>query len=169
MVARGIGGADLKIRDEAGMTNVVIRQVEPDDLDQVADIVTDGRRVSGMPMMKVGGTAQARIQIESALKSDLAGYVATVGRDVVGFLGLIRPTSYLAYLYIAADFRGAGIGKELLSYSKTELPAGFWTQSAITNVRACHFWEREGLVRGKTSVHPVLNHEFVEYRWSPSN
>lgn len=151
------------------MTNAVIRQVASDDLDQVAEIVTDGRRVSGMPMLKVGGTAQARVQIESALKSDLAGYVAMLGHDLVGFLGLNRSTSYLAYLYIAADFRGAGIGKELLAYSKTELPEGFWTQSALTNVRACHFWEREGLVRGKTLLHPVLNHEFVEYRWSPSN
>lgn len=98
---------------------------------------------------------------------ELAGrqvHVTTVEGEVVGFAAL-KP-GLLDQLFIAPAHQSRRIGKLLLEFAKQKMPEGFELHTALHS-RAPAFYEREGLQRRETGVHPRLGHEIVTYRWQP--
>jgi len=89
-------------------------------------------------------------------------YVAMTENDIAGFIGL-RP-GFLDQLFIAPARQSEGIGKALLDFAKRQMPEGFELRTALHS-RAPAFYQREGLERGKTGIHPRLGHEIVTYYW----
>jgi GNAT superfamily N-acetyltransferase len=85
--------------------------------------------------------------------------------ELAGFLALKPASRCLDQLFVAPQAQGRGIGRALLDFAKDRLPNGLWLRTAADNIRACHFYERNGLRRGETQIHPTLGHQTVIYRW----
>ena len=83
----------------------------------------------------------------------------------VGFLALKPASACLDQLFVAPEAQGRRIGRALLDFAKDRLPNGLWLRTATDNLRACRFYERNGLRRGETQFHPTLGHQTVIYRW----
>jgi ribosomal protein S18 acetylase RimI-like enzyme len=119
------------------------------------------------------GLAVARPATESALLERIArelaagwdAHLAWDDGELVGFLALKPASSCLDQLFVAPDAQGRGIGRALLDFAKDRLPNGLWLRTASDNIRACRFYERNGLRRGETGTHPTLGHQTVVYRW----
>jgi GNAT superfamily N-acetyltransferase len=72
----------------------------------------------------------------------------------------------LEQLFVAPGAQNNGIGKRLLDFAKAKLPGGFHLTTALAS-RAGRFYEREGLIRGETSVNPRFGHAEVRFDWVP--
>ena len=85
--------------------------------------------------------------------------------EIQGFIGLTE--QMIAGLFVAADFRCRGVGKRLLDHVKN-----FYDNLALQvyrkNVRALHFYLREGFLIGKEQVDPETGQtEYIMY-WKKS-
>jgi GNAT superfamily N-acetyltransferase len=87
------------------------------------------------------------------------------GSTVIGFVALSE--ARVEQLFVLPGEQGHGVGKRLLDFAKTLHPKGLWLTMTAANQRAARFYEREGLERGQTSVHPRLGHHIVRYDWLP--
>jgi len=90
--------------------------------------------------------------------------VGIADSKIVGFCALHE--KQLVQLFVAPDVQCRGIGKHLLDFVKAQRPSGFYLTTPTAS-RAGHFYEREGLSRGKIGVHPTKGHEIVRYDWCP--
>jgi ribosomal protein S18 acetylase RimI-like enzyme len=118
------------------------------------------------------GLAVAQLATEGVLLDRIARELAA-GWDVhlawddgklVGLLALRLASGCLDQLFIAPQAQGRGLGRVLLDFAKNRLPNGLWLRTAADNVRACRFYERNGLRRGEIRTHPTLGHQTVIYR-----
>lgn len=91
-------------------------------------------------------------------------HVATWEGEIVGFAAF-QPR-LLDQLFIAPAHQSKGIGKRLLDFAKAQMPEGFELRTAL-NCRAPAFYDREGLERGGTGMHPRLGHATLTYYWRP--
>jgi ribosomal protein S18 acetylase RimI-like enzyme len=85
--------------------------------------------------------------------------------SLVGLLALKPAAGVLDQLFVAPAAQGTGVGRSLLDFAKAQLPDGFWLRTSVDNLRACRFYERNGLRPGETQPHPALGHMTVIYRW----
>jgi len=93
-------------------------------------------------------------------------FAAQDSRRIVGLLAITRAEGCLNELFVAAGERSRGVGKRMLDFAKQEMPEGFWLRTRIENVRAQHFYEREGLMRTHDAPHPRHPEAtFRHYRW----
>jgi GNAT superfamily N-acetyltransferase len=88
------------------------------------------------------------------------------GDDVVGFMAF--HDTELDQLFIDPAHQSRGIGQQLLNFAKAKMSSGFQLTTALDS-RAPQFYEREGLMRGETTVHPRFGHQIVQYNRRPEN
>ena len=69
-------------------------------------------------------------------------HVACDDERVVGFVGV--DGDYLAWLYVAPEYYGRGIGRRLLRLAVEEIGPSAWTIVLDGNERAHHLYESEG-------------------------
>jgi putative acetyltransferase len=93
-------------------------------------------------------------------------HVAMNGGEAVGFIAF--HDAELEQLFIDPTYQSLGIGLQLLNFAKAKMPEGFHLTTALES-RALQFYEREGLMRGETVVHPRFGHQIVQYNWKPEN
>jgi len=132
-----------------------------DDLDAVTAIWFEGANSMGVAMPVTLADLRERWLKEIAAGWDV--YVARDGRVPVAFMAL-NPGK-LDQLFVAAAYRGQGIGGRLLALARERMPEGFYLTTAIQG-RAHAFYQREGLLRGEVSRHR-FGHEIVRYDWRP--
>lgn len=93
-------------------------------------------------------------------------HVAMNGAEVVGFMAF--HDTELDQLFIDPAHQSRGIGQQLLNFAKAKMSSGFQLTTALDS-RAPQFYEREGLMRGETTVHPRFGHQIVQYNWRSEN
>jgi putative acetyltransferase len=91
-------------------------------------------------------------------------HVAMLRGEIVAF-ATFQP-GMLDQLFVAPAHQSKGIGKALLDFAKQQMPEGFELHTALKS-RAAAFYDREGLQRGETAIHPQLGHEIIKYHWRP--
>lgn len=69
-------------------------------------------------------------------------FVACIGRQVVGFVGIDE--ALLSWLYVDPAYFGYGIGRELLTLALDLAGTNAWTIVLAGNTRARKLYEREG-------------------------
>lgn len=91
----------------------------------------------------------ARCAAEMAGRWDVT--VAEGGRELLGFIALVREENRVDQLFVAPRAQGRGIGARLLAVAKDRFKDGFWFSVQAANRRARAFYEREGLsLQGET-------------------
>jgi GNAT superfamily N-acetyltransferase len=95
-------------------------------------------------------------------------FVAEVEDRIVGLLAYTAATRHLNQLFVDPGCQSRRIGKMLLEKAKSDMADGFWLRTAVRNLRARRFYEREGLQHKEDAPHP--NHPqdiFSVYDWKP--
>lgn len=89
-------------------------------------------------------------------------WVAQIDDRIVGFC--VRDDDNLGALYVAADMRRAGIGKQLLDRAKADRDwITVWAYEK--NTEALRFYRREGLVEVSRDVEEGSELVDIEHRW----
>ena len=153
--------------------DLLIRPYAEGDFDPVTKLWLDSFQSSGLAVA-------ASVDLESlrARWIEIAGgwtvHVAVShpiqesGDLIAGFAALAR-NDELSQLFVAPDFQGRGVGKQLLDFVKGLRPWGFWLTTAVDNAAGRRFYEREGLVEGPLSISARLGHQLIRYDWRPDH
>ena len=144
--------------------DIAIRAYAEADFNAVASIWFKGWESTGVVLARPVTLAQLRERFPQELARGWAVYVATMGAETIGFLSLHGGT--VEQLFVEPRHQGRGVGKRLLDFAKKQLPDGFTLITAVES-RAGRFYEREGLTRGETMLHPEHGHKIVRYDWQP--
>lgn len=117
----------------------MIRELQPADLDRVADLwLAANLQAHGFIAPEYWKDNQAMVK-ELLLQAEV--YVYEKDGEILGFAGL--DGEYIEGIFVAGEVRSHGIGKSLLDFLKTK-KAGLCLNVYQKNTRAIRFYEREG-------------------------
>lgn len=141
---------------------VSLRPYRESDFDAVTRIWCEGQASTGLGFSSTLEHLRERWALQRA--AGCYAYVAERGGVAAGFI--TYEDGEVKQLYVDPGCQGQGIGKLLLDHAKREMPRGFRLTTALES-RAPKFYEREGLVRGETGMHPRYGHRTVHFTWIP--
>src|SRR5229473_3542152 len=143
---------------------IAIRRYRDRDRAATARLWLASWQSTGLPVARLASEAGNYQRIGRELADGWVAYLAWDGDRLVGFLALKPNTGCLDQLFVLPEAKGSGIGRALLDFAKDRLPNGLWLRTAADNLRACRFYERNGLRASETQIHPTLGHPTVIYR-----
>jgi ribosomal protein S18 acetylase RimI-like enzyme len=79
------------------------------------------------------------------------------------------PDCYLDQLFVAPEYQGNGLGRQLLAFTRHHLPDEIWLRCVRENEKAWRWYEREGFVFEKEQVEPATGRVMKYYRWKKSD
>jgi ribosomal protein S18 acetylase RimI-like enzyme len=80
-------------------------------------------------------------------------------------LALHLPKLYLDQLFVAPDYQGRSLGRQLLAFTRTHFPDEIYLRCVRENEKAWRWYEREGFVFEKEEVEPMTGFAMKYYRW----
>src|SRR4029077_15327000 len=92
-------------------------------------------------------------------------YVADHDGRIAAMLALHLPDRYLDQLFVAPDYQGKGLGRQLRGCARKHLPDEIWLRCVRENDKAWRWYEREGFVFEKEAVEPNTGFVMKYYRW----
>lgn len=148
------------------MIPITIRAGTRDDLAQLAAIISASEAWTGY-----GIDFDLALKLFVQMTDNI--YVAETNQQLVGFVtlridGVGNIGAYVRMLAVARDYRGLGIGGQLIDYvgriAAGNIPNLFLICS-VDNVRAQNFYDRNGFERvGILKDLAVVNHDEIFYR-----
>ncbi len=80
-------------------------------------------------------------------------------------LALHLPDRYLDQLFVAPEYQGNGLGRQLACLHAPTLPDEIWLRCVRENEKAWRWYEREGFVFEKEQMEPMTGFVMKYYRW----
>ncbi len=148
------------------MSKVVIRKMQPQELDDVAEVWWQSLDDSTQwlrPEQK-HPVEEAMTFFRKVVAQRCEIWVAERGNEIVGVLAMQQDE--IDRMYVATEAQGQGIGSALVDHAKAMHQRGLRLVTLQGNAQACRFYERHGFVAYKTSRSPPPEDEpDVWYRW----
>ena len=150
--------------------NYEIRPVEFGDLDQLVNLCAEHATYEGCDYSK-RGKKEVLQKLLLSKHSTLKCLVVASGNALIGYATFVKQIStwdatnyvYMDCLYLKDDYRGFGLGKELLvsikTYAYNNGCCEIQWQTPIDNNRAIKFYKRQG-AEMKTKSRFFLNVDF---------
>jgi GNAT superfamily N-acetyltransferase len=110
--------------------------------------------------------AQLRARVPQEIEKGWSLYVADDGGVLAAMLALHIPDRYLDQLFVAPAYQGQNLGRQLLAFTRQQLPEEIWLRCVRENEKAWRWYEREGFVYEKEAVEPMTGFVMKYYRWT---
>jgi GNAT superfamily N-acetyltransferase len=147
-------------------SSISIEPFERKDTPTLAAVWFKGWQSAGIKVEGAITLAELRARIPKELSKGWAVFVAKLDDEIVGFSALKMASNTLDQLFVLPSAQGGGIGKALLDHAKSQSPDELILSTAINNLDARRFYEREGFIAGDRAIHKKLGHSIISYRWS---
>jgi ribosomal protein S18 acetylase RimI-like enzyme len=95
-------------------------------------------------------------------------YVADDIGVLAAMLALHVRDCYLDQLFVAPDYQGNSLGRQLLAFTRQHLPDEIWLRCVRGNEKAWRWYEREGFAFEKEQVDSTSGRVMKYYRWRKS-
>ena len=165
----------MKLRpDEAsasGDTDLATNHHPParsDEYDQIARVWMDSWVSTGLEDASDSLLAKLRARVPMEVEKGWSLYVADDNGRLAAMLALHLPDRYLDQLFVAPEYQGNGLGRQLLAFTRQQLPDEIWLRCVRENEKAWRWYEREGFVFEKEQVEPTTGRVMKYYRWRKS-
>jgi ribosomal protein S18 acetylase RimI-like enzyme len=93
-------------------------------------------------------------------------FVADDEGALAAMLALHLEKHYLDQLFVAPEYQGRNLGRQLLAFTRARLPDEIWLRCVRENEKAWRWYEREGFVFEKEAVEPMTGFVMKSYRWT---
>ena len=148
------------------MPSPIIRPARPDEYDDVARVWMDSWVSTGLEDASNFLLAKLRARVPMEVEKGWSLYVADDGVRLAAMLALHLPKRYLDQLFVAPDHQGRGIGRQLLAFTRRQLPDEIRLRCIRENEKAWRWYEREGFVFEQEQVEPMSGFVMKYYAWN---
>jgi GNAT superfamily N-acetyltransferase len=142
-----------------------IRPARADEYDEVARIWMNSWASTGIEAASDLLLTNLRARVLREVDNGWSLFVADDGGRLAAMLALRLSDGCLGQLFIAPDYQGRGLGKQLLAFTREQMPNEIWLRCVRENDKAWRWYEREGFVFEKEEVNPITGFMMKIYRW----
>jgi GNAT superfamily N-acetyltransferase len=142
-----------------------IRPARSDEYDEVARIWMNSWTSTGLEDASPFLLAKLRARVPMEIEKGWSLYVADDSGTLAAMLALHVPDNYLDQLFAAPEYQGRGLGRQLLAFTRMQLPDQIWLRCVRENEKAWRWYEREGFAFEKQAVEPMNGFMMKYYRW----
>ena len=147
------------------MPQPIIRLARPDEYDEIARVWMESWVSTGLAEASNFLLANLRARIRREIGDGWTLYVADDNGTIAAMLALHLPKLYLDQLFVAPAYQGQSLGRQLLAFTRTQLPDAIELRCVRENEKAWHWYEREGFVFETEVVNPATGFMMKCYRW----
>jgi GNAT superfamily N-acetyltransferase len=142
-----------------------IRPARPDEYDEVARVWMESWVSTGLEDGSKYLLANLRARVSREIENGWSLYVADDDGRIAAMLALHLSDRYLDQLFVAPDYQGNGLGRQLLGFTREHMPDEISLRCVRENDKAWRWYEREGFVFEKQAVEPMTGFTMKYYRW----
>jgi ribosomal protein S18 acetylase RimI-like enzyme len=147
------------------MVPPTIRPARAEEYDEIARVWMNSWASTGLEAASNFLLAKLRARIPLEMANGWSLFVADDGGALAAMLALHLPELYLDQLFVAPEYQGQSLGRQLLAFSRRQLPEEIELRCVRENEKAWRWYEREGFVFEKEAVEPMTGFVMKYYRW----
>jgi ribosomal protein S18 acetylase RimI-like enzyme len=147
------------------LPHAIIRPARSDEYDRVARVWMDSWVSTGLEDASDSLLTKLRARVPLEVEKGWSLYVADDNGVLAAMLALHLPDRYLDQLFVAPAYQGDSLGRQLLAYTRQQLPDEIWLRCVRENEKAWRWYEREGFVFENEQVEPATGRVMKYYRW----
>ena len=149
--------------------NAVIRPARAEEYDEIARIWMESWVSTGLEQASNFLLAKLRARVPREIENGWTLFVADDNGALAAMLALHLPKLYLDQLFVAPAWQGRSLGRQLLAFTRTQLPDEIVLRCVRENEKAWRWDERDGFVFEKEQVEPMTGFVMKHYRWKRGN
>jgi ribosomal protein S18 acetylase RimI-like enzyme len=153
---------------DTNLLQTIIRLARASEYDEVARVWMESWASTGLEDPSNFLLAKLRARVPMEIEKGWSLYVADDNGKLAAMLALHLPDRYLDQLFVAPEYQGDGLGRQLLAFTRQHLPDEIWLRCVRENEKAWRWYEREGFVIEKEQVEPTTGRMMKYYRWRKS-
>lgn len=143
----------------------VIRPARPDEYDEIARVWMESWVSTGLADASNFLLANLRARVPREIEDGWSLFVADDRGTIAAMLALHLPKHYLDQLFVAPGHQGRSLGRQLLAFTRTQMPDEIELRCVRENEKAWRWYEREGFVFEREEVNPANGFVMKCYRW----
>lgn len=147
------------------MAQPTIRPARPEEHDEVARVWMNSWVSTGLAEKSEFLLANLRARVAQEIDRGWSLYVADADGRLAAMLALHLPKRYLDQLFVAPEYQGQSLGRQLLAFSRQQLPDEIRLRCVRENEKAWRWYERQGFVFEQETVEPMTGFTMKHYRW----
>jgi ribosomal protein S18 acetylase RimI-like enzyme len=147
------------------LPRIIIRPARPDEYDEVARVWMVSWASVGLEDASDFLLAKLRARVPVEIEKGWSLYVADDNRRLAAMLAMHVPDCYLDQLFVAPEYQGSGLGRQLLAFTRLQLPDEIWLRCVRENDKAWRWYEREGFLFEKEQIDTTTGRAMKYYRW----
>jgi GNAT superfamily N-acetyltransferase len=147
------------------MPDPVIRPARAEEYDEIARIWMESWVSTGLAESSNFLLANLRARVRREIDDGWSLFVMEDGSQLAAMLALRMSEFCLDQIFVAPEYQGRSLGRKLLAFTRTQLPAEIYLRCAERNEKAWHWYEREGFLFEEEKIDPMNGLVMKYYRW----
>ena len=150
------------------MADLIIRPARADEYDEIGRVWMESWVSTGLAEASNFLLANLRARIRREIDDGWTLFVADDNGTIAAMLALHLPKLYLDQLFVAPGYQGRSLGRQLLAFTRTQMPDEIYLRCVRENEKAWRWYEREGFAFEKEEVATATGFMMKCYRWKRS-
>ena len=147
------------------MSSPTIRPARPDEHPEIARVWMNSWASTGLEDVSNFLLAKLRARIPMEIENGWSLFVADDDGAIAAMLALHLPKRRLDQLFVAPEYQGRDLGRQLLAFTRQMLPDEIHLRCVRENEKAWRWYEREVFVFEQEKVEPMTGFVMKYYRW----
>jgi ribosomal protein S18 acetylase RimI-like enzyme len=143
----------------------IIRPARPDEYDEIARVWMESWVSTGLEEASNFLLAKLRARVPMEVEKGWSLFVADDNGKLAAMLAMHLPKRYLDQLFVAPEYQGRSVGRQLLAFTRQHLQEEIFLRCVRENERAWRWYEREGFVFEQEQVEQMTGFVMKYYRW----
>ena len=147
------------------MSHPIIRPARAEEYDEIARVWMESWVSTGLAEASNFLLANLRARLRREIEDGWTLYVAEDNGTITAMLALHLPKRFLDQLFVAPAYQGRSLGRQLLAFTRAQMPDEIELRCVRENEKAWRWYEREGFVFENEEISPVTGFTMKCYRW----
>jgi GNAT superfamily N-acetyltransferase len=149
--------------------DAMIRLARAEEYDEIARVWMESWASTGLEEASNFLLAKLRARVPQEIERGWTLFVADDNGSLAAMLALHLPKRHLDQLFVAPAWQRRSLGRQLLAFTRTQLPDEISLRCVRENEKAWRWYEREGFIFEREQVETMTGFVMKHYRWKRGN